>query len=108
VKLISEYLNKLNTNMDELLSKSKVVTYDSIDDIRIGLLRFNKAPKGKAFLFKFPDEQIRVFHTIGMKFPIKIYFFDKNKELVYSYGEVKPGLDDLTYKKPFMYVVEIP
>ena len=46
------------------------------EDISKGLLRFDKPPIGKAFVFEFPDEKIRTFHTVGMKFPINIYFFN--------------------------------
>lgn len=106
--LLREYLKKLNSNMQELLSKYTVVTYDKEETIELGLLKYNTPPKGKAFLFKFPDEKMRLFHTIDMKFPIDIYFFDKNEEIVYSYKNVQPGIQEISSKRPAKYVVEIP
>ena len=106
---IENYLTELTNNqMDDLLSGYEVITYTDPKDIEVGLLRYKNAPKGKAFLFKFPDEDIREFHTIGMKFPIKIFFFNSNKELLYSSGKVEPGKEIITTKKPTKYVVEIP
>lgn len=106
MKLLEQYLNKLNSQMQNLLSKYTVVTYDNERDIELGLLRFNKPPVGKAFLFKFPDEEIREFHTLKMKFPIQIYFFNKNEEMVHLTGEVKPG-KIVSSKEKCKYVVEI-
>jgi uncharacterized membrane protein (UPF0127 family) len=105
--LLNEYLNDLNSDMSNLLSKYDVTTYTKEEDINKGLLRFNKSPKGKAFLFVFPDEKIRIFHTISMKFSIKIYFFDKNKKLINSkYSE--PNIKKIHSKEPAMFVVEVP
>ena len=94
--------------MDDLLSGYEVITYTKPNDIEKGLLRFNTAPKGKAFLFKFSDEDIREFHTINMRFPIKIFFFNSKKEIVYSAGKVNPGIKSISSKQPAKYVVEIP
>ena len=107
--ILEKYLTELtNNHMDDLLSGYEVITYTDPKDIEIGLLRYKTAPKGKAFLFKFTDEDIRVFHTVDMKFPIKILFFNSKKEIVYSAGEVKPGKEIITSKIPTKYVVEIP
>jgi len=105
---LQEYLNKLNNdNMDELLSNYSVTIYDNPKDIEIGLLRFNKPLKNRAFLFIMPKEEIQHFHTVGMKFPIKIFFFNSKKEIVYSSGIVKPGIKDISSKIPCKYVVEL-
>ena len=106
--ILEDYLNKLNNHMDDLLSGYKVIIYDNPKDIELGLLRFKEPPKGYAFLFKFPKEEILDFHTVGMKFPIKIFFFNSNKEIVYSYDKVSPGVEHISSKKPAKYVVEIP
>lgn len=104
--LLEEYLDKLNS-MNELLSKySEVVIYKTEKEIEKGLLRFDKPPKGKAFLFVFPIEEVLHFHTIDMKFPIDIYFFNSKKELVSSYNNVKPGVEDISSDKSAMYAVE--
>jgi uncharacterized membrane protein (UPF0127 family) len=95
--------------MDDLLSKYKeVIIYDNEKDIELGLLRFKEPPKGKAFLFKFPKEEILDFHTVGMNFPINIYFFNSKKEIVFSYSSVSPGIDHISSKGQSKYVVEIP
>jgi uncharacterized membrane protein (UPF0127 family) len=107
MNFINEYLKKINSEMQKLLSKYEVVEYTSEKDIELGLLRFNKPPVGKAFLFIFPNEEVKEFHTIGMKFPIKIYFFNKDEKLVYSCN-AKPGIKIISSKLPTMYVVEIP
>jgi uncharacterized membrane protein (UPF0127 family) len=107
--ILEVYLNKItNNHMDDLLSGYEVITYTDPKDIEVGLLRYKTIPKGKAFLFKFPDEDIRTFHTIDMKFPIKIFFFNSKKEIVYSAGKVNPGKEIITSKVPAKYVVEIP
>jgi uncharacterized membrane protein (UPF0127 family) len=107
--ILERYLNEITTNhMDDLLSGYEVITYTNPDDIEIGLLRYKTAPKGKAFLFKFPDEDIRVFHTVGMEFPIKIFFFNSKKEIVYSTGKVNPGIEIISSNVPAKYAVEIP
>lgn len=108
MKFLNEYLNKLNLNMKELLSGYIVVKYSKEEDIEKGLLRFKEPPKGRAFLFQFSNEEIREFHSVGMKFPIDIYFFDKNENMVQSYKNVKPGIEIISSKKPCKYVVEIP
>jgi len=107
--ILENYLTELtNNHMDELLSGYEIVTYTDPKDIEVGLLRYKTAPKGKAFLFKFPDEDIREFHSVGMKFPIKIFFFNSKKEIVYSAGKVNPGIEIISSKVPAKYVVEIP
>jgi len=107
--ILENYLTELtNNHMDELLSGYEIVTYTDPKDIEVGLLRYKTAPKGKAFLFKFPDEDIREFHSVGMKFPIKIFFFNSKKEIVYSAGKVNPGIEIISSKIPAKYVVEIP
>lgn len=107
--ILEVYLNKItNNHMDDLLSGYEVITYTDPKDIEVGLLRYKTAPKGKAFLFKFPDEDIREFHTIGMEFPIKIFFFNSKKEIVYSTGKVNPGIEIISSNVPAKYAVEIP
>jgi uncharacterized membrane protein (UPF0127 family) len=43
-----------------------------------------------------------------MKFPIKVFFFNSKKEIVYSTGKVNPGIEIISSKVPAKYVVEIP
>lgn len=108
--ILEEYLKTLTGNhLDNLLSDyQNVIIYDTDKDIKTGLLRYSHSPVNTAFLFKMPKEKVLTFHTVGMKFPIKIFFFNSKKEIVYSYGEVSPGIDHITSKRPAKYVVEIP
>lgn len=108
--LIENYLKELVTSdLSKLLNKSEeVIAYSSEKDIELGLLRYDKPPINKVFLFKFNGEKIRYFHTIGMKFNIDILFFDYNGKLVNSYKNVKPGVKVISSKKPSTFVVEIP
>lgn len=106
---LEEYLKKLNNNLDSFLSKYlDVIKYDKPEDIEKGLLRFKEIPRGKVFLFILPKQEILHFHTVGMKFPIDIYFFNSNKELVSFYKNVKSGIEDISSKNPAKYVVEVP
>lgn len=105
--LLEKYLNKLSNELDKILSMyKKIVVYDKIKDIKKGLLRFDVAPKNTVFLFILPKEELLEFHTIGMKFPINIYFFNSQKELVSKYKNVKPGIELVSSKKPSKYVIE--
>jgi uncharacterized membrane protein (UPF0127 family) len=105
--VLENYLSQLNNDLDNLLSKYTVITYDNPKDIEKGLLRFKEPLKDKAFLFIFPEEEILHFHTIGMKFPIDIFFFNSKKELVKTYKNVKPGIEDISSIKSSKYAVEI-
>lgn len=109
-KILENYLMELNDsiNMDNLLTGHKVITYKDPKDLETGLLRYDNPPKGKAFIFQMPEEEILDFHTMGMKFPINIYFFNSKKELVKYYKEVPSGINHIYSKYPAKYVVEIP
>lgn len=109
--ILENYLRFLSSNnLDKFLSGfKKVITYSDQKEIKIGLLKYKEPPEnGTAFLFKLPKEEILYFHTIGMHFPIRMYFFDSKKHLVYSSGIVNPGVKVISSKSPAKYVVEIP
>lgn len=96
----SSPLNIFLTNFEH------VTEYSSKDDLTLGLLRFNKINHKYAFLFKFEEERMLDFHTIGMRFPINIRFYDKEGKLISSYYNVKSGEENISSKKPAMYAVE--
>lgn len=107
--IITKYLKYLLENkMDEIIKDKDIVIYNTIQDINLGLIIFDTPPKNKIFIFKLPKEEIVDFTTIGMKFPIKILFFNSKKEMVYSPGIAKPGIDKINSKYPCKYVIEIP
>lgn len=87
--------------------KDNIIIFDNPEDWRVGLLRYHEPPVGKKFIFVFPDEKIRTFHTVGMEFNIDIYFFDSNEKIVARYKNCKPGIEVISSKKPTKYVVEI-
>ncbi len=98
-----------NDTMESFLSKYKVIHYHDPQEIELGLLRYKEKPEENiAFVFELPKEEVLHFHTIGMKFPINISFWNSNKEVVYVPGVVKPGIADISSQVPAKYVVEIP
>ena len=110
-RILENYLKFLSSNNLDTFLKGfkKVITYSDPKEIEIGLLKYKEKPKkGIAFLFELPKEEVLHFHTIGMKFPINISFWNSNKEVVYSPGIIKPGLRDISSKVPSKYVIEIP
>ena len=100
--------SKYNTQITKMLSEyPKLKVFDSEQDIHIGLLRYNNVPHAAAFIFRFKDEKVRSFHTVGMRFNIDICFFNKKGELVKKYINCKPGLENISSVHPSKYVVEI-
>lgn len=107
--MLEEYLLFLNeSEMTNKISDYEVVKYTTPKDITTGLLRFDKPPIGKCFLFVLPNEKEISFHTIGMKFSIDILFYNSNGELETSYSNVKPGIKNIPSKNKVKYVLEIP
>jgi uncharacterized membrane protein (UPF0127 family) len=101
-------LDNLDTTMVFKLSKYDVITFTSLEDISKGMLRYDKPPKGKCCLFILPNEQIAEFHTIGMKFPIDIFFYSDNGKLDSSHLNCRPGIRSIKSKDKVKYVIEIP
>ena len=110
MNILENYLDDLSlegSDLSRLLSRYKnVVTFTTTEDTIIGLLKYENIPRDTAFLFKMPKEEILAFHTIGMKFVIDIYFFNKSGKLVKWYGDVKPGIKKISSVVPATYVVE--
>lgn len=106
---IKSYLNKLNSDLNLFLNKfKKVIVYDKPNDLELGLLRYDNPPSSDiAFLFKFEDDNIKYFHTIGMKFPIDIYFFNSIGKLVKCYKKVNPGVKLISSKFNSKYIIEV-
>jgi uncharacterized membrane protein (UPF0127 family) len=109
MKILEHYLECLTkSDLFNKLAMSNVVTYKTPEDLKKGLLRFDKYPFNKKFLFVLPDEQIAGFHTVGMKFPINIYFYDINGKLDSFKLNMGPGIKSIRSKNKVKYVVEIP
>jgi uncharacterized membrane protein (UPF0127 family) len=111
MSLLSLYLESLEQDASDLrkLTFGKpLVVFSKQKDRVTGLLRFEKdqITKNLRFLFVFPNETEIVFHTVGMKFNIDIYFFDKDGSLVSKRLNCSPGIEDIRSKGPCKYVVE--
>lgn len=102
------YLEQIQENdMDNLLSRFlKVVVYKTPEDTSEGLLRFNNIPDDTAYHFVFNSERILNFHTVGMKFPINIEFFDSDGDHIKTYDNCKPGIKNISSIKPAKFAVE--
>lgn len=121
--MLEKYLQEMHNdypNLKEFLSKFReVVVWDKEEDHHEGLLRFDSAPSPEtAFVFKFEDDQLIHMHTLGMKFCIDIYFFDKHGHFINKWMNVPPGhpgntmeygtdKDELNSKKLAKYAVEV-
>lgn len=100
--------SKYKTEITRMLSGyPKLVAFDSERDLQIGLLRYNNIPHAAAFIFRFKDEKVRSFHTVGMRFNIDISFFNKKGELVKKYLNCEPGLESISSVQPAKYAVEV-
>lgn len=111
MNILETYLFLLENEgtLDSFLNRFKqVISFHDPKDIEMGLLKYKEKPEKEiAFLFELPKEEILHFHTIGMKFPVNISFWNSKKEVVFVPGIVKPGVRDISSKVPAKYAVEI-
>lgn len=109
--ILENYLDNLSleeSDLFSLLSKfEKIVIFKKPEDIAIGLSKYKNISPSTAFLFKVPEEKVLIFHTVGMKFNIDIYFFDYRGKIVSKYKNVKPGVGSISSRIPAGYVVEV-
>jgi len=101
-----EYLNQEEFLSSFLSSFKKVIRFTTNRDHKIGLLRYDNIPSDVAFVFEFSEESVRIFHTLKMKFPINIYFFNSNGLLIDKYENVKTGTKKIISKDKAKFVVE--
>jgi uncharacterized membrane protein (UPF0127 family) len=112
--ILENYLSFLNEDTSEMMDKflsdfKNIITFTDSEELQTGLLKYKeKPPKGTIFVFEFPKEEVLNFHTIGMKFPIKISFWNSDKEVVYVAGVIKPGVKNISSMQPAKYVIEEP
>ena len=109
--ILSMYLESLSqdsSDLRKLIFGHPLVIFRKDEDIKRGLLKFEKKQISKdlRFLFIFPNERERIFHTIGMKFNIDIYFFDKDGSLVNKKINCFPGIKEIKSNGLTKYVVE--
>lgn len=109
--ILSMYLESLSqdsSDLRKLIFGHPLVIFRKDEDIKRGLLKFEKKQISKdlRFLFVFPNEKERIFHTIGMKFSIDIYFFDKDGTLVSKHLDCHPGIKEIKSNGLTKYVVE--
>jgi uncharacterized membrane protein (UPF0127 family) len=115
---IFKFRKDLINNMDEIKQKPKkpllrilskydmIKVFETEKDLIMGLLKYKNIPYNMAFLFRFKNEELRLFHTIGMKFNIDIYFFNKKGNLIAKYIDCPPGKNYSSLEK-CKYVVEV-
>lgn len=108
---INNYLTELffkDSDLSKFLSTfNKVVTFETDKDLTLGLLRYKKISSKTAYLFKYKEEVILNFHTMGMKFNIDIYFFNKDGTMVFAYKNCEPGRSLISSKQPAICAVEV-
>lgn len=105
--MINEVKQKSIKPILRILSKYDMIkVFESEKDTTIGLLKYKNIPYNMAFLFRFKNEEIRLFHTIGMKFNIDIYFFNKKGNLIAKYINCPPGKNYNSLEK-CKYVIEV-
>lgn len=110
--ILNLYLESLDqtdaSDLRKLTIGKPIVIFSKTEDRVVGLLKFEKkqVSKNLRFLFVFPDEEELSFHTIGMKFNIDVYFFDKDGALVSKHLNCPPGIEGIRSKGPAKYVVE--
>ena len=94
----------INKFLDEF---TEVHIFCSDLERRIGMSKFSEAPsEDKAFLFIFENEGNYIFHTLKMKFPINMYFFNEQGNLVYSKIYCLPEIEEIQCPFDFKYVIE--
>lgn len=109
LNLYLESLEQDSSDLKKLTFGKPLMVFSKDEEHNIGLLKFRKEQLNKniRFLFVFPKEEERIFHTVGMKFNIDIYFFDKDGALVSKRLNCPPGIEGIKSKGITKYVVEI-
>jgi uncharacterized membrane protein (UPF0127 family) len=93
------------SDLTKLTLGSKLVILETQEELEKGLLVYDAPVHDKVFLFKFPTEDIREFHTFNMCADIDIYFLDENKEIVHKELNCKPN-NFFSSVFPAKYVIE--
>jgi uncharacterized membrane protein (UPF0127 family) len=109
MKILQFYLEQIQheKTMTTFLSNFKrIIKFTSEKDHSIGLLRYKSIPENIAFLFEFENDKIRNFHSVGMKFNIDIFFYDKHGDLIINYKNIKPGIKKISSKEECRFAIE--
>ena len=108
LSLYLETLDQNGSDLKKLIFGKPLVIFRKLQDIERGLLKYNKdqVSKDMRFLFVFPDEKERIFHTKGMKFGIDIYFYNKDGKLIHKKLRCPPGVGEIKSNGPCKYAVE--
>jgi len=93
-----------------LIGKVNLLLANTPEKWRRGLADFSLEELKKrgidGMLFVFPEQKVVNFWTQGLKFPISIYFLDKNKKITNSFICVDPNSDRI-YSGVAKYVLEM-
>jgi len=104
--IISESKEEIPESINNFLKEfSEVDIFVSDIEKAVGMSKFVTSPKDRAFLFVFEKEGDYIFHTMGMNFPISIYFFNEQGELVHK-GTYLPNIKEIKCPFQFKYVIE--
>jgi len=108
LNLYLESLEQDSSDLKKLTFGKPLMVFSKDEEHNVGLLKFRKEQLNKSirFLFVFPKEEERSFHTVGMKFNIDIYFFDKDGSLINKRLNFPPGIEEIKSNGPCKYVVE--
>ncbi|OQB41038.1 MAG: hypothetical protein BWY04_01068 [candidate division CPR1 bacterium ADurb.Bin160] len=108
--ILDSFLEKINKekNLLEKLSEfKKILKFKNQKDLKNGLTKFTEIPFDHVFLFMFDNgDTIKIFHTIGMKFNIDIYFYDSDKKFINKKLNCPPGIKEISSIFPCKYVLE--
>ena len=80
---------------------------DTPEKLSNGLAGFKELPKNHAMLFVFPDSKQRMFHTIGMNFPLDFVCMNQEGIIVTLIDNVTVGSIVVPMLVPCSYVAEL-
>ena len=72
-----------------------------------GMRIFDEVPYRTGMIFTYNSPVLRSFTMEGVKFPLRIFFFDVQNKLIDSFTCL-PGQTNIKPSRPFSYVIEIP
>jgi len=111
-RILDYYLKEVQgvSDMQQFLQQfDKVVKINDPVQQYVGMTIFNESAKldNIAFLFEFDTWVPVTIHTVGMKFPIDIHFFNKFGHKVSEHLNVPPGIEEIESGGPTQYAVEV-
>ena len=100
-------MNYKKIKMNVLGKRYTLFVADTIKKQRLGMKIFEKPARNTGMIFTYNSPVQRSFTMVGVKYPLRIIFFDKEHKIIDDFL-CKPGQKNITASKPFSYVIEIP